>query len=102
MTLQDPPTAFRLGTTITVALTRPAEPRIYLPATALLSEGGRDSVWVVDGDGAHVTRRAVTVAERKAERVALKAGLNPGERVVVAGAHSLSEGQTVRLSDEAL
>ena len=102
MALQDPPIAFRLGTTITVALPRPVEPRIYLPATALLSEGPKDSVWVIDGDGAHVTRRAVTVAERGPERVVLKGGLNPGERVAVAGAHSLSEGQTVRLADEAL
>jgi membrane fusion protein, multidrug efflux system len=102
MTLQDPPPAFRLGATITVALTRPVEPRIYLPETALLTLDGRDYVWVVDGDGAHVSRRAVTVTDRRADRVALKDGLSAGERVVVAGAHSLSEGQTVRLSDEAL
>ena len=102
MSLQDPPSAFRLGATITVALARPVAPRFYLPATALLSRDGQDFVWIVEGEGTRVARRAVTVSERLGERVALTDGLKAGERVVVAGAHSLSEGQTVRLSDEAL
>ncbi|WP_407658662.1 efflux RND transporter periplasmic adaptor subunit [Methylobacterium planeticum] len=100
MTLEAPPSAFRLGATITVSLSRPTEERFPLPATALLSEGGRDSVWIVDAAGTGVTRRDVTVAERAPERVAISAGLATGERVVVAGVHSLSEGQVVRLSDE--
>ncbi|WP_430910137.1 efflux RND transporter periplasmic adaptor subunit [Methylobacterium sp. sgz302541] len=100
MTLDSPPAPFRLGTTITVSLSQATQPRIPLPATALLSEDGRDFVWVVDAAGTHVGRRAVTVAERGPGRVAIGSGLAAGERVVVAGAHSLSEGQTVRLSDE--
>lgn len=102
MTLDAPPSAFRLGTTVTVSLSQAVQPRIPLPATALLSENGQDAVWVVDGDGTHVARRTVTVAERMGERVSVGGGLKAGDRVVVAGAHSLHDSQTVRLSDEPL
>lgn len=100
MTLDAPPPAFRLGTTITLSLSQATAPRFPLPATALLSQDGTDSVWVVDAAGTGVARRAVTVAERMGGRVAVSGGLNAGERVVVAGARSLSEGQAVRLPDE--
>ncbi len=57
MTLEDPNPAFRLGATITVSLSR-AKPRSFvLPATALLSEGERRSVWVV-ADGREIRRPA--------------------------------------------
>ena len=102
MSLQEPPAAFRLGATIAVSLARKAEPRVILPETALLSAEGGSAVWVVDPDGNHVSRRSVRVAERRAEHVAVSDGLSPGDRVVVAGVNSLSEGQLVRLSDDHL
>ena len=102
MTLQDPPEAFRLGATITVGLTRKVPPHVVLPEAAILSAEGRDAVWVVDAAGTRVARRPVTVAGRSQGFAALTGGVEPGERVVVAGTHSLSEGQTVRLADEAL
>ncbi|MDR7037140.1 RND family efflux transporter MFP subunit [Methylobacterium sp. BE186] len=101
MTLEAPPSAFRLGATITVSLSRPVEPRFPLPATAILTENGRDSVWIVNAAGNAVARRDVALAERGPERVTVSGGLSPDERVVVAGVHSLQEGQTIRLSDEA-
>jgi multidrug efflux pump subunit AcrA (membrane-fusion protein) len=85
-----------------VSLSRPVAARFPLPATALLSENGRDSVWIVNAGGDAVARRDVTVAERGLERVSVTDGLKAGERVVVAGVHSLQEGQTVRLSEEPL
>lgn len=102
MTLQDPPPAFRLGATITVGLMRRVAPHVVLPETAILSADGRDAVWIVDAAGVRVARRPVEVAGRRHGFAALTGGVEPGERVVVAGTHSLSEGQTVRLADEAL
>ncbi|GJE56379.1 MULTISPECIES: efflux RND transporter periplasmic adaptor subunit [Methylobacterium] len=103
LTLIDPPTAFRLGATITVGLKRSTEPRFVLPPTALLEADGRASVWIVPEAAkdapAHVERRDVTVGERDAERVSLSGGVNDGERVVVAGVHSLGDGQTVRVGE---
>ncbi|GBU17727.1 MULTISPECIES: efflux RND transporter periplasmic adaptor subunit [Methylobacterium] len=103
MTLADPPSAFRLGATITVSLSQPIETRFPLPATAILDADGRRFVWIVDGEGKSVARREVALAEAEGpDRVAVRSGLKTGERVVVAGVHSLSEGQAVRLSDEPL
>ncbi|MCP1538784.1 efflux RND transporter periplasmic adaptor subunit [Methylorubrum extorquens] len=127
LTLEEPGPAFRLGATITVALERRIERRFVLPATALLDADGRRSVWIVPaadkrGDenaGAqaavqeavqgdepgdrHVERRDVTLDGDGPDgngRIAVRTGLKSGERVVVAGAHSLRDGQTVRLADD--
>ncbi|MGH1589178.1 efflux RND transporter periplasmic adaptor subunit [Methylobacterium phyllosphaerae] len=106
ITLDDPGPAFRLGATINVSLTRKVPPQVLLPASALLDEGGRRSVWVVSANGTSVTRRDVTVATVRdnAEdgRVVVVDGLKTGDRVVVAGVHALKEGQAVRLADGAV
>jgi multidrug efflux pump subunit AcrA (membrane-fusion protein) len=47
-----------------------------------------------------VSRRDVTLAERNDQRVSVTEGLKPGDRVVLAGARSLGEGQRVCLSDK--
>ncbi len=100
MTLIDASPAFRLGSTLTVLLSRPLPSRFLLPATVLLTQDGRDMVWIVAPDGKSVVRRAVTVAERTPDRVTITEGIAPGDRVVTAGIHSLSEGQAVRLTDK--
>ena len=103
MTLEDPNPAFRLGATITVSLSR-AKPRSFvLPATALLSEGERRWVWVVAPDGKSVTRRDVSLGAKpdNPDEIAVTNGLQPGERVVVAGVHSIRDGQAVRLATAA-
>jgi len=96
LTLLRPPEAFRLGTTVAVALERPTEPSIMLPATALLERDGRTQVWVVAPDGRTVTARAVTLSARDPDRIVVGQGLAAGERVAVAGVHGLAEGQAVR------
>lgn len=100
MTLLDPSDAFRLGSTITVALTQTTPRRFILPATAVFEADGRKAVWIVNAAGDAVSRRDVTLADRSDDRVAVTGGLEPGDRVVLAGARSLAEGQRVRLSDK--
>jgi membrane fusion protein, multidrug efflux system len=105
LTLEDPNPAFRLGATINVSLTRTVPAQIRLPASALLEDGERRSVWVVSPDGRSVTRRDVSLAAVRGDegdRIAVTAGLQPGDRVVIAGVHALSEGQAVRLTDDAV
>lgn len=106
ITLDDPGPAFRLGATINVSLMRKVPPTVRLPASALLEDGARRSVWVVSPDGKSVSRRDVTVAAARDNaddgRVAVVDGLKAGERVVVAGVHVLKEGQAVRLTDGAV
>ncbi|NGM33066.1 efflux RND transporter periplasmic adaptor subunit [Methylobacterium sp. DB0501] len=102
MTLVDPPEAFRLGTTVTVALERATPPRITLPATALLDAENRTTIWVVAPDGKSVSRRDVAVVARDDDTVTLSGGVTAGETVVVAGVHSLEDGQPVRLAASGL
>ncbi|MBV8412613.1 MAG: efflux RND transporter periplasmic adaptor subunit [Alphaproteobacteria bacterium] len=111
LSLADPPDAFRLGITIAVTMTRSVSPRVDLPATALLDKDGKTYVWVVDPANTTVDLRQVTVASRSdhstsrsddsASRsdasVTVTAGIRGGERVVIAGVHSLSPGQKVKL-----
>ncbi|MCJ2142675.1 efflux RND transporter periplasmic adaptor subunit, partial [Methylobacterium sp. E-066] len=105
ITLEDPGPAFRLGATIDVSLMRKVPRRFLLPDSALLRDGERRSVWIVAADGKAVTRRDVTPASTteavEGGRVAISDGLEPGERIVVAGVHTLREGQAVRLTDDA-
>lgn len=78
-----------------------AETGIEIPAAAFFSEGDKSQsfVWiVVEGK---LQKRQVTVGLPSDYGVRVQSGLKPGELVVVAGVHSLSEGQSVRVIDAA-
>jgi multidrug efflux system membrane fusion protein len=81
----------------------PAGP-FLLPLPAVTRQGETASVWVVDGDrrdAGTVQPRPVEVAAYREDGVLVKRGLAAGDRVVVAGVHTLVPGQTVRVVDEA-
>ncbi|WP_046869701.1 efflux RND transporter periplasmic adaptor subunit [Microvirga massiliensis] len=100
VTLGNPPETFRLGTTITATVATQAAPGIELPISALLDRDGKTMVWVVDPVTRTVSTRDVTIAARDGSAVRV-AGLARGTRVVTAGVHSLTPGQTVKIADEA-
>jgi HlyD family secretion protein len=54
---------------------------IVVPETAVFTREGATVVYVVDGRS--VQRRTVTVARRSRDRVAIRGGLEPGERVAL-------------------
>ena len=95
LTLDNPPPAFRLGITISVMLSRPVSPRVNLPATALLEQGGKTQVWIVDPTTSKVALRDVSVVARNDDMVSV-GGIATGERVVTVGVHSLTAGQLVK------
>ena len=70
---------------------RTARNAISVPATAIVRDGDRDAVWVVDDSHAH--RRNVTVGAQGEDQVAVIAGLRVGEQVVVRGVDQVREGQ---------
>jgi HlyD family secretion protein len=70
---------------------RTARDAISVPATAIVRDGDRDAVWVVDGS--HARRRTVTVGTQGEDEVAVTAGLRVGEQVVVRGVDQVREGQ---------
>lgn len=100
MSLIGPSEAFRLGTTITVALSRPMKPYVALPATAVIQAEGGNWVWLLSSAGDSVARRPVTIDQRVGDRVTVTEGVSANDRIVIAGVSSLKEGQAVRISDK--
>ena len=99
--LDDPPADFRLGTTITAYVRAPSTDQIKIPANAVLQRDGKTQVWIVDPASKTVALRDVSLAGQDQETAAVSAGLQPGDRVVVAGVNSLEVGQSVRIPEEA-
>jgi RND family efflux transporter MFP subunit len=87
----------RLGQTATVRVPGAArEGVVRLPLAAVLEQGGRSVVWVLDPQAMTVDTRAVQIAGADARQVVVSAGLAAGAEVVTAGAHALTQGQKVR------
>jgi RND family efflux transporter MFP subunit len=94
------------GMTATVTVTyrraRILGDRILVPVSAILKDpSGEQVVWVVTSDDT-VTRRPVKLGEATGSRIEIAEGLQPGERIAVAGAKFLREGMKVRDLGDAL
>jgi len=104
--LENPPDALRLGATVTGRLKQPPSPVIELPGTAVVQEDQRNFVWVADPKDQTVKRRAVSIRPgqnvegQTNGQVVITGGLAQGDIVVIAGVHSLAEGQRVRLAKQ--
>lgn len=99
LTLTDPPSAFRLGSTITATRMTKVAPTITLPMSALLERDGADKVWIVDPQSSSVSAREVKIASKNSGTFTVASGLEAGMRVVTAGVHSLAEGQKVKVPE---
>jgi membrane fusion protein, multidrug efflux system len=96
----DPPSAVRPGGFVTVRVVRGRRAGVVLvPANAILRDGREAHVFVVgtDANGARAARRTVVPGMSEGDRVEILSGLEPGDRVVVAGQGALSDGAPVRL-----
>ena len=88
----------RLGQTATVAIAAPRLAGVArVPLSALKEHQGGSSVWIVDPASMTAVPRPVQVGGAEGNEAIVIAGLAPGDRVVTAGVHVLSAGQTVRL-----
>ncbi|MBA8880142.1 efflux RND transporter periplasmic adaptor subunit [Phyllobacterium myrsinacearum] len=99
ITLEQPPEGFRLGTTVTAYLTTAADPRIRIPATAILDKDGKTFVWLIDEKQATVSTKEVRLEGRTNAEAIVADGLTDGDRIATAGAHSFAEGQKIKLTD---
>jgi RND family efflux transporter MFP subunit len=95
LTLQTTSAAFRIGTTIAVAVDRKIAPRILVPAQVVVSAENKPFVWLLAPDGKSVVRRVVTVTGQDGDEVLIGTGLTSGDTIVTAGVHSLTDGQVV-------
>ncbi len=72
---------------------------VLVPATAIVQRAGRSVVFVLDGD--RVRQRAVNpAAQAYGELRLLPAGVNAGDRVVVAPPATLQDGSDVRINKQ--
>src|SRR5262249_36409821 len=105
--LKSPPEVRLLpGMTATVTLTYHRASilgsRILVPISAVFQDAaGEQVVWVVGPDDI-VTRRPVKLGEATGGQIEIVDGLQPGERIAVAGATALREGMKVRDLGDAL
>jgi Cu(I)/Ag(I) efflux system membrane fusion protein len=82
--LDSPPQDVRPNMLATVSLTAgDGENVLHVPRSALIRNGSRDRVVVALGEGRFASRDVVAGAE-SGDRIAIRAGLKEGERVVVA------------------
>jgi RND family efflux transporter MFP subunit len=88
--------------TVTVAYHRAEILGILAPIAAVFKDGGGEpAVWVVASDQT-VSRRPVKLGEATGGRIEIVEGLQPGERIAVAGMASLRDGMNVRDLGDAL
>lgn len=70
-----------------------------VPVAAVFDDGAGQFVWKVGAEDGSVSRVAVTVGDMDDGLISIKGDVAPGDIVVAAGVHFLSEGQMVRLLD---
>jgi RND family efflux transporter MFP subunit len=98
--IKDPPAAMTLASAVAGTVRLTAERQIALPWRALMAAGTSPAVWTVDPVTRTASLKPVTVGGYEAGEVLIKAGLDPGERVVVDGGKLLSVGQLVTYEGE--
>ncbi|VVE32110.1 RND family efflux transporter MFP subunit [Pandoraea horticolens] len=91
-TIGAPAAASGTAASTTVADAQP----ITLPSTALFHDGNQPAVWVVKQDDTLVLRR-VKVARYGERTVTVAGGIQPGERIVWQGVHTVTAGEKVRV-----
>jgi RND family efflux transporter MFP subunit len=86
-----------LGMTATLTLADPATERVArLPLSALYSQDGSPSLYIVDGSG-DVTLKPVAVKSYESNDVVISGGVDEGARVVALGVQKLDPAQKVRV-----
>ncbi|MBU1304199.1 MAG: efflux RND transporter periplasmic adaptor subunit [Alphaproteobacteria bacterium] len=95
--LDDASTKFTLGSTIIASLKQATANQLVLPVTAVFDGAGGPSAWVVDLAKQSVSQRPISTIPRDAATVEITKGLSVGDTVVIAGVHSLEDGQTIKL-----
>ncbi|MFB0492737.1 RND family efflux transporter MFP subunit [Methylobacterium sp. OAE515] len=97
--LQSTPGAMGLGAVVVGRGRFAPHEAVVLPWSALYRYDGRPSVWIYDPAQRTVSVRAVEIDRFGPDIIALKRGVEPGERVVVAGIQFLRPGQTVAAAE---
>ncbi|WP_110685352.1 efflux RND transporter periplasmic adaptor subunit [Salinicola aestuarinus] len=91
----------RPGMLMVVILSQPPRQALSVPEGALIPDGERQTVWRLDdATPARVSRREVTIGERRDGKVEIVAGLTEGDRVVTHGTLKVHAGDEVEVMAE--
>lgn len=93
--LERTPADMLLGSAVSVELKMAGSKRILVPPTALFSDAGTPSVWIVDPDTHRVSLRPVSVESFETSAIVIRGGLEPGDLLVTVGTHMLHPNQKV-------
>lgn len=86
-----------LGATVTLWIAdADAAAAVEVPIGAVLDDGRKTGVWVIDQATSTVRFRPVAI-RRLGGETAIVSGLEPGTRIAALGAHLLHDGETVRV-----
>jgi cobalt-zinc-cadmium efflux system membrane fusion protein len=89
MEIQNPGERLLVGQAATAVLyTRQMQRMPVVPPDAVLMEAGRPYVFVQLG-GEQFARRFIEIASRDGDRIGVRTGVKPGERVVTRGAYDV-------------
>jgi RND family efflux transporter MFP subunit len=90
-----------LGATVTIRMpNEDTQAHAEVPVGALVDDGTKAGIWVVDEKSSKVHFRDLKV-ERLGEEDAVVSGVKPGEIIVALGAHLLTEGENIRIARKA-
>ncbi|KIQ05601.1 hemolysin secretion protein D [Agrobacterium tumefaciens] len=90
-----------LGSTVTIKiLDADRQAEVAVPVGAILDDGNRTGVWVINGTPSTVKFTQVKV-QQIGEEMAFVTGIGTGEQVVALGAHLLDDGAIVRIAAQA-
>ncbi|GLU29756.1 efflux RND transporter periplasmic adaptor subunit [Brucella sp. NBRC 12950] len=89
-----------LGSTVTIKIVdTDREQEVAVPVGAILDNGNRTGVWVVNGSTSTVKFTPVKVRQI-GEEAAFVTGIGIGEQIVALGAHLLDDGGSVRIASQ--
>lgn len=89
LTFDKPDDRVHFGMSARVAFEGSETPTFVVPLSALFEQGGHPSVWIFDASKGHVAARELKVDRYVDGKAIVSGGLNPGEKIVTAGAHRL-------------
>lgn len=98
VTLKDTDAVIKLGMTAGVKFTRQEESshvELLIPNSALTEINGQKTVWVIDAQN-KTQPRAVVTGQFREDGVLIASGLQAGEKIAIAGVHTLVKDQVVK------
>lgn len=91
--------ALKPGMTANIEIASTSREAILLPLSAMSTKSAQPQVWRIDTETLTAQPVDITTGELLNNDIEIISGVNPGDRIVTAGANLLIPGQTVRIED---